>query len=456
MWKVMKIQYQLWLIYSCVFICVTLVVYMVVSRTYEHRLQVGYEQVSITQGTTILNQFKETYPYSPNRSIGYLRTYSEQINSRLIMLDEEKKVYVDSFNQLVPNTILHLTILKKETVPGSIFSNTEAFGYVQYTLLPFQTGESKGYLLMVQDANELFAEVTSFQRWMIQTLLIAVFSFFMISYIVSTWFSKPIRQIITQLKKITPQKRVFSVKHQRQDEVKALIDAIKNMVEELNLYDDRQRRFLSTSSHELKTPLTTMQLIVENLPYVREQEALYGEFVQDLAFQVKKMQRLVDQLLRINSIWDDKCNKELINIHDIQEHLLDSFQYIALGNEIELKFDLEPLEFYVDRELFYRALENLVSNAIRYSPKGRQVKITSKREKGWNKISICDHGIGIGTEDLPHIFELFFRSNDATEWNQDGTGLGLTIVKQIVDLHNGRIEVYSLKNQGTCINLFFN
>ena len=450
----MKIQYQLWLIFSGLFIVVSLTVYMVVSNTYEQRLQAGYEQISITQGSTILDQLKGTYPHSPNRSIGYLLTYGEQLNSRLIMFDNNKKVYADSFQELKPNTTLNLDILDQDTVPGSVFSETVSFGYVQYTLLPFQTIEREGYLLMVQKADQLYAELKSFQNWMVQTLLIAVLVFFFISYFVSSWFSKPIRQIIFHLKKITPQKRTFSLKYQRRDEIKELIDTTQKMVEELNLYDERQRRFLSTSSHELKTPLATMQLILENLPYVRDKEETYREFVQDLSFQVQKMKQMVDQLLQINRIWDRHLQKEILNAKAIQNYLLQSFQHIAQDKEINLEFDLEPVNLFVDRTLFLRGLDNLVSNAIRYSPQGQSVNIIIKSDNEGNKISVCDQGIGISPENLPHIFEPFYRSNDATAWNQEGSGLGLTIVKQMVEMHKGRIDIETVQNQGTCIHLF--
>jgi signal transduction histidine kinase len=451
----MKIKYQLWLIFSSLFIVVCLAVYIVVSTTYEQRLQMGYEQIAIAQGSPVLNQVKDTYPYSPNRSTGYLQTYSERLNSRLIILDDEKKVYADSFGQLKPNTTLNLTILAQGTVPVSLFSETDSFGYVQHTLLPFQSAENEGYLLMIQEADQLYTELKSFQNWMVQTLLVAVIAFFFISYFVSTWFSKPIRQMISQLKKITPQNRTFSLKHLRRDEIKELIDATQNMVEELNMYDERQRRFLSTSSHELKTPLATMQLILENLPYVRESEETYHEFVQDLSFQVQKMKQMVDQLLQMNRIGDKPLNKETLSAADVRHHLKQSFQHIAEDKQITLEFEIEPVNFFVDRALFLRGLDNLVSNAIRYSPKGQSVKITSKSEQDQNKISVCDQGIGISPEDLPHIFEPFYRSNDATAWNQEGSGLGLTIVKQMVEMHRGRIDIDTVEKQGTCIHLFF-
>jgi len=450
----MKIKYQLWGIFSSLFIVVSLTTYIFILNTYEQRLQAGYEQMSIAQGYTILDQLSATYPDSPNRSIGYLERYGENLNGRLVMLNQEKKVFADSFQQLQPNTTLHIDILDQDFELGSIFTETESFDYVQYTLLPFQAIEGEGYLLIIQEADQLKAELESYQTWMIQTLLIVVLAFFLISYFISLWFSKPIEQIIFQLKKITPHKRTFSLKYQRRDEIKELIDTIQNMVEELNLYDERQQRFLSTSSHELKTPLTVIQLILENLPYVRENEEKYDEFVQDLWYQVKKMKLMVDQLLQINRIGATHLQKETLNVQEIQNYLLQSFQHIVQDKQMVLEFDLEPVNLFVDRTQFLGALDNLVSNAIRYSPQGQTVKITIKDDKEQSKISVCDQGIGISPKHLPNIFEPFYRSNDATAWNQEGSGLGLTIVKQVVNMHKGKIDIETEQNKGTCVHVF--
>ncbi|MDD2497203.1 MAG: HAMP domain-containing sensor histidine kinase [Desulfitobacteriaceae bacterium] len=452
----MKIKYQLWLIFSGLFILVSFTVYMFVSESYERRLQQGYELISITQGSAVLDNLKDTYPFTPNRSIGYLETFSEELNMRLIMLDQDKKVYADSFQELKSNATLNLDILNLDDLPGSLFVETASSAYVQYTLIPFQSGERKGYLLMVEEAEQLFRELKSFQKWMVQILAISLFVFFLISYFVSSWFSKPIRQIIFNLTKITPLKRTFYLKYQRRDEIKELIVAIKNMVEELNRYDERQRRFLSTSSHELKTPLATIQLILENLPYVRENEERYREFVRDLSFQVQKMKIMVEQLLEINRIWDRQLQKEILKAEEIKEYLLQSFQHIARDKNIFLEFELETVDLFVDQYLFLRGLDNIVFNAIRYSSEGRSVRIMMKniRDKNENKISVCDQGIGIKPEDLPHVLEPFYRSNDASAWNQEGSGLGLTIVKQMVEMHQGRIDIKTGEH-GTCIHLFF-
>lgn len=449
----MKIRYQLWLIFSILFLGVALAVYFVVSNAYEQRLQRSFEQISIAQGSAILEQLSDTYPESPNRSTGYLRRFGDELDARLIMLNEDIRVFADSFQDLELNTKMNLQVLNLSlsNIPVSSYAKTE-FGFIQYTLLGLES-EPRGFLLMVTEANGLYDELTSFRNWVMQVLALAVLTFFVVSYFVSSWFTQPIEKIIENLKKITPQKREFSLNYARNDEIKKLIDTTKDMVEQLNLYDERQKRFLSTSSHELKTPLATMQLILENLPHVRENPEDHDEYVQDLYFQVQKMKHMVDQLLQINRIWEAPLNKETLSCIELKEYVYQSFGHLAQDKNLELEFSTECAMVSVDKGLFLRGLDNLISNAIRYSPVGRRIEIKLTEKPKHNKISVCDQGIGIAPENIPHIFEPFYRSNDATLYNQEGTGLGLTIVKQMVDMHKGKIEVVSQPGKGTCVHI---
>ena len=446
----MKIRSQLWLVYTSLFIVFAFALYWTTANSYKERLQAGYEQIALAQASLILDKVANTYPEAPQRAIGYLQRFSEQYQARFILLTEDKEVFADSFAELKPGTLLKLGILSQDNY-ASDFLQTDNFGYLQYSLLPFETGTSKGFLLMIQPAASLYAELHSFQHWMLQALLLLLFVYFLLSYAVSGWLTKPIGRIIAALKKITPQKRSFSLQYRQQNEIKELIEAIKNMVEELNLYDERQKLFISTSSHELKTPLATMQLILENLPYVREDEEKFREFTQDLLLQLQKMKQMTEQLLQLTGLPQETLQKELISEKEIGEHLLQTFQYLAAEKKITLQFELGKANFSVDRRLFFRALDNLVANAIRYSPAETSVTVGTKSNKTENLVYVCDQGIGISPSDLPHIFTPFFRANDATAWNQEGSGLGLAIVKQIIELHRGKIAIDSKPKKGTCV-----
>ena len=146
----MKIQYQLWLILSALFFVLSISIYAVVGSAYQERLQIGYEQIAVTQGLAIIGELTKAYPASPKRSSGYLQKYGEHLQCRLLLLTEEKKVFADSFHELAINTALNLAVLQEDR-QASRFIRT-SFGYLQYTLLPFTKTEGSGYILMIQPA----------------------------------------------------------------------------------------------------------------------------------------------------------------------------------------------------------------------------------------------------------------------------------------------------------------
>lgn len=464
----MKIQYKLWLVFTSLFIIMGFALYFFIANAYENRVIAGQAEVMSSQGMAVVEKINGTYPKFPDRTLGYLQFYSKQLEARLFLLDEENYVVFDTFGQVIQGTALNLSILAKvKGQPVSEFIRTGPFGYVQYTLLPLnQMGNEPnsgsnnlayGTLLIVKDINVVYEDIHSFQRWMLGLMLAAAALFFIVCYLVASWFTKPIADLIGNLRRISPQRRVFVMKYKRKDEIRKLIDAITEMVGELNQYEQRQRQFLSASSHELKTPLATIQLIVENLKFVQYDDKLFVEFTSDLSGQIDKMKHMVDQLLDIHRMWDKPIERVGVTLDEAENHIRDHFLLLAEHKRIRLVFQTDSGVVFVDRDLFFRALDNLVSNAVRYSPEESEVDISFKmRGKEHLHCSVCDQGIGIHHEDLANVLEPFYRAKDAREWNQEGTGLGLTIVKQMVDIHGGTMEIKSVPGKGTCVHIYLN
>lgn len=417
------------------------------------------EESALAQGLSVIEKIRGTYPKFPERAEGYLQYYSERLDMRLFILKQDKKVTLDSFKQVPENAVLSLDILDHSpAIASSQFILSPSYGHVQYTLLKLDSrSASAGYLLMIKNINPLYDNIRYFRRQVMTLMLIVVTVVFFICYFVSSWFTLPIRHIMNQLEEISPQKRTFHVKYKKKDEIRGLIQAIETMVQQLNLYEQQQRQFLSTASHELKTPLATMSLICENLPIVRENESLHVEFVTDLSLQIDKMKKMVENLLNVNRISDRPLQRIILSSDEIEQHIRHQFQHIADHKQLRFDFLMDPFVLYVDRDIFLRGIDNLVSNAIRYSPPNKSITIVLKRIYNNQSIefSICDQGIGISKKELPFIFEPFYRSREATEWNQEGSGLGLTIVKQMVEMHGGEMKVETTVGQGTCMIMRF-
>lgn len=452
----MKLHYRLWIIFTLLFVAVSFVFAYVIIRIYEERVLKDQENVVVSQGLTIVERVRGTK--FTEQAEGYLAYYSERLNSRLFLLDQENHVLIDSYKQFPEQTYLSLEILREnQPLPKVKFVPTQEYGYVQYTLLAVDPNKPMaGKLLMVRDVNFVSETIRSFQVQVFAMMIGAVILFFFICYGIAAWFTKPIRRIIQQLKGISPLKREFQMKYKRRDEIGELVRGLEQMVAQLNGYDQRQRQFMSVSSHELKTPLATMQLISENLPIVRENAEMHQDFINDLAAQINKMKHMVQSLLEVNRMWDKPLVRRWMTGREIEAYLREHLQLVADAKSVTMRMEGQDSSLDADPELLLLAVENLVSNAIRYSPSGKEVVVSFEQPlASLTTLSVCDQGIGIDPIELPFIFEPFYRSEEATAWDQEGSGLGLAIVKQVADLHGAELRVESEPGTGTCISMTF-
>jgi|SRR5690625_4608841 len=452
----MKLHFRLWIVFSLISFVGLATLYLLIVNIYSERVLDNQKQVSFSQGHAISARVAGLIPTFMDRAEGYLDYYSERFDTRLLLLSADKRLTYDSFGEFPLNERVALKIVESDdALPASLFVRTNTFGFVQYTLLPID--HSDGYLLMVGDANFVATDVRKFRNQVLMYLAPATLGSWLAFYFIAAWFTRPIRQVIWHLKQVTPQRRKFPMRVKGNNEIGQLVTEIKLMIDQLNVYEYRQRQFMSTSSHELKTPLATMQLISENLPSLRADGMMHAEYVKDLQLQIDKMRAKVQGMLDVYRQTDKPLDQREVTFSEIQNHVTKQFQHIANDKNIRLAFVRSEPSLYVDEELFFTGLDNLLSNAVHYSRLEQSTIEISlfQGSSGQVVCRVCDEGLGIAEEDLPHIFEPFYRSNEVTGHHQDGSGLGLVIVKQMVDLHGGEIEVTSTVGKGSCFSLKF-
>lgn len=455
----MKLRYRLWIVFSLLWLAGIGLLHLFIIDMYKDRALAGQQQLVLSQGMTITDRIKGMLPHYPKRAEGYLDYYSDSLSTRLFLLDENGLTLYDSYRQYQEGSRLQLSILTRDSSgPSSMFLHTEAYGHVQHTLLDLGGEVQAGQLLIVTDANGIYEEIREFRRNIVLILSGASLAGFLACYGIATWFTRPIRRIVQHLERITPQNREFGMSYRSKDELGELVARIKLMVQELDSYERRQRQFISASSHELKTPLATMQLITENLPQLYEDKGMLEEYVGDLQQQITKMRLTVQSMLDVYRSAERSLQLTRIPFGAIREHLEETFRSIAKdkGMKVIYEASAESDDIMADRSLLYSGLDNLMFNAILYSPEATtiRVRLISGGEDR-TVLQICDEGIGIDPEDLPFIFEPFYRSRRAAAWNEGGSGFGLAMAKQMMELHEGDIEVESTPHKGTCFTLTF-
>ena len=216
---------------------------------------------------------------------------------------------------------------------------------------------------------------------------------------------------------------------------------------------EEQKRFVADASHELKTPLTALQTSIEvalrdkklNLKNARK---ILKESLDDIGNLTSLSNNLLI-LARMQSN-DQSLVLQKVEMKNLIEEVIKKFKPMAKKKGVSIKLKTKNEKFRADKNSLFKLMAILVDNAIKYTPKGGKVTISSKKVGKWLEIKVKDTGVGISEKDLPHIFERFYRANSSrSKTDTDGFGLGLSIAKRIVELNKGTIKVESKVGKGS-------
>jgi two-component system phosphate regulon sensor histidine kinase PhoR len=235
---------------------------------------------------------------------------------------------------------------------------------------------------------------------------------------------------------------------------------VMNDVTRLHRLETMRRDFVANVSHELKTPITSIKGFVETLledPPADPDEL--RRFLQIVNKQADRLDSIITDLLALSRLEQDTdtggIETHSLPLDSVLERILRDLQNLhpAEAARVELVCP-EGLRTLINPPLLEQAVNNLLGNALKYSPPGSPVKLQCRREAGEVAIAVVDAGTGIAEEHLPRLFERFYRVDKARSRQMGGTGLGLAIVKHIAQAHRGRIEVTSRLGVGSTFTLY--
>ena len=232
-------------------------------------------------------------------------------------------------------------------------------------------------------------------------------------------------------------------------EIRLLGETLNEMMERINKAFESQRQFTANASHEIKTPLTVIQSELEIAERKSDNEEV-NKGIRAVLSEIESLTALTNSLLtlaRLDSM-QLKLNKEIIRIDEL---LVESVQFMkqpAAAKKINLNLSIsESCEINADKEKMKSVFINLLDNAIKYSPAGSTVKIGLHKKGNYVTAFVSDEGPGMPQNTINQIFNRFYRS-DETRGKISGSGLGLSIVHEFVEMHGGRIEVFSEPGKG--------
>lgn len=242
-----------------------------------------------------------------------------------------------------------------------------------------------------------------------------------------------------------------------QDEFNELAKTINRMLDRLQYSFARQRDFLFDTSHELKTPLTTIRLAVDEI--TAQNGGRLPAFAEEnffrLNYQVLRMEKLVKDLLRLSSLETlTRIDPKPVYLSKLISELVEEYKLMADAHKIRLVIQVdEQLTVYGDGEKLKRAFSNILDNAIKYNVDNGQIEIDGRKSDHEFNIEIRNTDPGVGQVDVERVFEQFYRAERSRSTRYGGVGLGLAIVKKVIELHGGRVKFDNKPGNWTCVSV---
>jgi heavy metal sensor kinase len=240
------------------------------------------------------------------------------------------------------------------------------------------------------------------------------------------------------------------------DELDRLAETLNDMLSRLEAAFSEMRQFTADASHELQTPLTILRGEIEIALRSKRSEEEYVAVMRSALEEIERISLLVEGLLLLarSDAGVLKLDLKPLDLMIIAEEVLEQLSPLARSKPVSLMLgQVQSLRVSGDPVQLRRLLFNLLDNAIKYTPERGMVKVSIEEKDGWAVLSVADTGIGIATEEREKVFQRFFRSAEARS-AQGGSGLGLSIVKSIVEAHEGRIELESLPGKGSTFRVY--
>lgn len=359
-----------------------------------------------------------------------------------------------------PNLKIHRLIFNPKVADNEFFDTQLVTKSIRQIQVPiFQNSVKKGYVLVAMSLEDAKMVLNNLSKILIISYPIILFILFIIARLIAGRSIKPISSIIETSNIITKDNLRSRIPlPQNQDELYTLSQTINNLLDRVENTIEREKQFTSYASHELRTPLTIIKGTLEVLIRKPRNQEEYHEKINFCVNEVDRLNHLVDQLLLLARF---ENQKQSLNIEKVclNATILDAISrysnMIQLKN-IHISADFIK-EFYVDSDTYLLSIiiNNLISNAIKYSKENTTLNINVKSNNGKIECYIIDSGLGIPEGDLDKIFNQFYRSKSIENAGIKGSGLGLSIVKRLCTLVNIDIKITSKENRGTSVKLSF-
>ena len=297
-----------------------------------------------------------------------------------------------------------------------------------------------------------YDRVIKTSRIIFYLFILLTVSIIIISYYMTKNILKPVTYIIKESEKINAKNLNIKLPKIRDDEIGDLIDIINNLFSKMHEILLNQKNFSSNVSHELKTPVAIMKGYLDILKWGKDDPVLLNEALENIETEIINIEKLITNLLFLSQAEKLKTLNEKIEICLLFGKLKNDYQLLKTDKKFIINC-IGSVIIHGNQNLIFEALRGIIDNSIKYST-GKEIHITVKKTETFTKILIRDFGVHISDEDMEKIFERHYRTERQDTKNTRGLGLGLSIIKEIIELHNAEIKLIN-RNDGLDTEIYF-
>ena len=285
------------------------------------------------------------------------------------------------------------------------------------------------------------------------TALAVVLALFL-GFVFARGLVQPIRRIAKAAKSFGDGNLSARTELHGDDEIAKLGETFDAMAESVEKDRQLERRLTTDVAHELRTPLMAIQSTVEAMVdgvFAADQERL-----ETVNSEVQRLSRLVDAILKLSRLENRSVstNMQIVNVGDLIQSIVSTHEAFVADSGLELRYSADPdVYVYGDPDLIRQATANFISNAVRYTPEGHITVTVSKGDEN-AAIAVADTGIGLSPEEAKMVFSRFWRADAGRNRAQGGLGVGLSLVKEIADIHEGWVRVEGEKGVGSTFTMY--
>ena len=383
---------------------------------------------------------------------------SEQ-GGRILLLSPDGKVQLDTFSLLEGARValpeIDRVLTGSQSHAFGVYpagEDSEEYAAVCAARMTFDE-RSVGVLLLSTPVTELRQAIVTMEQRLLTVFTAVAGAAIVAALIFSFTLTRPVKALTSTIRRMGKGDLSARAHIRTSGELKELADSYNTMAEKIENFDRSRSQFVSNASHELKTPLTAMKLLLECLieqPGMPDEMRM--EFMQDMNHEIDRLSGIITDLLTLTQMdsRDDVLHLSEIDLSALTEETLHTLSPVADKAGLSIVSAIAPgVRLNGDATKLASVIYNLTDNAIKYTPEGGEVRVSLSGRGKTVTLTVTDNGIGIPPEEQAHIFDRFYRVDKARSRATGGTGLGLSIVRQMVQLHGGQITLASEPGRGS-------